>query len=228
MLELTNINKSFGKGDAMVHVLKDASISISNNEMVAIMGKSGCGKSTILNIMACLCSFDSGTYKLKGQTIDFSKQKNLLELRRNTIGIVLQNFALLDDITVHENIAISLSYRKLTKKEINKQVDEMLYLLEIDDKKKAYPPQLSGGQQQRVAIARAMIKKPEILIADEPTGSLDEQTENDILKIFKKIHSSGKTIIIATHDKNVAECCDRTVVLKNGNFHTDSLSEPLS
>lgn len=218
MIELIDIYKTYGKGDAMVHALKGASIHIQSNEMVAIMGKSGSGKSTLLNIMGGLCSFNSGECRFKGQSLDFNNQKNLLEFRRNTVGIVMQSFALLDDITVHENIAMSLNHRKLTKKEISKQVDEMLDLLEIGDKKKAYPPQLSGGQQQRVAIARAMIKKPEILLADEPTGSLDEQTESYVLDILKRIHSSGKTIVIATHDKSVAECCDRTVILKDGAF----------
>ena len=219
MIELNNIYKIYGKGDSIVHALKGATIHIQSNEMVAIMGKSGSGKSTLLNIMGGLCSFNSGEYMFKGQNLDFNNQKNLLEFRRNTVGIVLQNFALLDDITVHENIAMSLNYHKLTKKEIRKQVDEMLDLLEIGDKKKAYPPQLSGGQQQRVAIARAMIKNPEFLLADEPTGSLDDQTESYVLDILKRIHSSKKTtIVIATHDKSVAECCDRTVILKDGAF----------
>ncbi len=218
MIELNNIHKTFGKGNTTVHALKGTNLNVAENEMLAIMGKSGSGKSTLLNILGGLCAYDKGSYTFNGKALDFSKQKNLLEFRRNMVGIVLQSFALLDDINVYENIALPLKYRKLSKKEINRQVDEVLAMLEIEDKKKAYPNQLSGGQQQRVAIARAMIKKPEILLADEPTGSLDEETEKDVLEIFERIHESGKIIIIATHDKTVADCCDRTVVLKNGAF----------
>ncbi len=222
MITLTDIQKSFGKGEAAVHALRGVSLTIAENEMIAIMGKSGCGKSTLLNIISGLLTADAGEYCYK-KTLMQNTPKQFLPFRRNTVGIVLQYFALLDDRTVYDNIALALRYHGLSKKEVKDKVAKALELLEISDKSKAYPSQLSGGQQQRVAIARAMVKDPDIILADEPTGALDEETGEIVMGIFKAIHALGKTIVLVTHDENIASQCQRTIYMKDGQITTPLL-----
>lgn len=222
MIELKEIEKTFGKSDAAVHALRGVNLHIAQGEMLAIMGKSGSGKSTLLNIIGGLIAPDAGEYRYCGAPIDFHVQKNLLRFRRNTVGVILQHFALLDDMTVRDNVMLALRHSKLSRKQQLQRTLELLQLLEIEDKATAYPLQLSGGQQQRVAIARAMVKQPDILLADEPTGALDEETEKTVLEILKKIHSMGKTIIIVTHDESVAKICERIIVLKDGTVQDNS------
>ena len=216
MITLQNIHKTFGTGDAAVHALRGVSLSIAQGEMVAIMGKSGCGKSTLLNVLSGLTSFDRGEFCFRGKAMDGANANSLLAFRRNTVGFVLQHFALIDDITVLDNVLLALRHSKLSRTQQHEKAYEMLALLELDDKQKAYPTQLSGGQQQRVAIARAMVKNPDLLLADEPTGALDEETEQTVLAVLQKIHAMGKTVVVVTHDESVASICQRTIVMKNG------------
>ena len=216
MLKLTGIHKAFGKKDARVEALRGVDMEIHRGEMVAIMGKSGSGKSTLLNICGALMRPDQGEYRFDGKVLDLDRQKVLTKMRKDHIGFVVQYFALIEDMNVFENVALPLRYQKLPRREIRSRVTEALKLLEIEDKIKAYPVELSGGQQQRVAIARAIVKNPQLLLADEPTGALDEATEESVMEVFEQIHLMGKTLIIVTHDEKVADRCDRIIYLRDG------------
>ena len=189
--------------------------------MVAIMGKSGCGKSTLLNILGGLITMDSGEYYYKGEKVITAKQKNLTMLRRKEIGFVVQYFALVDDMNIYKNVELPLKYLGYSAKERKSRVLKALAELELSAKKKAYPTELSGGQQQRVAIARAIVKNPDLILADEPTGALDEMTGEIVMDIFRKLNKNGKTIIIVTHDPNIAAKCDRTIRLRDGMIIND-------
>ena len=216
IIRTVDIRKTFGKKDVAVHALNGVTISIEKGEMVAIMGKSGSGKSTLLNILGGLMSMDKGKYFYNDEPLDFSKQKNLINFRKNCVGFIVQYFALIDDMNVFDNVALPLKYKGFSKKLTHELVYKFLDYLEIKEKAKAYPDELSGGQQQRVSIARALVKNPDIILADEPTGALDEKTEESVLNIFKELYQKGKTIIIVTHDDKVANICNRVINLRDG------------
>lgn len=218
MIQVEDIVKTFGKGkrEAVVEALRGVSLSIREGEMVAVMGKSGSGKSTLLNILGGMMSADSGTYLYDGKTVNVKRQKDLVRFRRKEIGFVVQYFALVDDLNVFGNVALPLKYQGYSSKKIKQMVMGALKELGIEDKVNAYPTELSGGQQQRVAIARAVVKSPRVILADEPTGALDEATSEEVQKIFRTLNEKGKTVIIVTHDANVAEKCDRIICVKDG------------
>lgn len=216
MLKLIGIRKTFGKKDAKVEALRGVDLEIKRGEMVAIMGKSGSGKSTLLNICGALMKPDQGEYIFDGKSLDVNRQAVLTELRKDHIGFIVQYFALIEDMNVFENVALPLRYQRMRRREIRTKVVETLKQLEIWDKVKAYPDELSGGQQQRVAIARAIVKDPELILADEPTGALDEATEDSVMEVFERIHQTGKTLLIVTHDEKVAKKCDRIIYLRDG------------
>lgn len=184
--------------------------------MVAVMGKSGSGKSTLLNILGGMISFDRGEYIYDGKTVNFKSQRELGRFRRNEIGFVVQYFALVEDLNVFQNVALPLKYQGLPSKKIRAKVMDTLQELGISDKAKYYPSELSGGQQQRTAIARAIVKQPRVILADEPTGALDETTGEEVQGIFRELNSKGKTIIIVTHDARVAGICERRIFLRDG------------
>ncbi|WP_394920650.1 ABC transporter ATP-binding protein [uncultured Robinsoniella sp.] len=213
---LKGISKNFGKGKLRHNVLSEINLSIKQSEMVAIMGKSGSGKSTLLNILGGLIIADEGEYLYCGEIMDFTKIKRIIDFRRENIGFIVQYFALINDYNVFQNVALPLNYTKCKRKDKKTKVKEVLKALEIEDKACAYPDELSGGQQQRVAIARAIVKNPQIILADEPTGALDEKTGDNVLDILKELNREGKTIVIATHDNKIANICDRTIVLQDG------------
>lgn len=215
-IEAKNIHKTFGKGDAAVHALRGASLSVDKGEMVAVMGKSGSGKSTLLNILGGLMTMDEGELRVGGKKVDFRKKKYLLNYRRREVGFVVQYFALIDDMNVYKNVSLPLRYQGIPRAKIRQRTTKMLRNLGIEEKAKSYPGELSGGQQQRAAIARALVKNAKIILADEPTGALDEDTGNDVMKLFQRLKMKDRTIIIVTHDSKVAEYCDRIVYLRDG------------
>lgn len=216
LIKTNDISKSFGKKDAAVKALDKVSIEVEDGEYVAVMGKSGSGKSTLLNILGGLMEMDEGEFFYKDEQLDFSNRKVLTNYRREKIGFIVQYFALIDDLTVFDNIALSLRYKKMSKRQIKKTVESTLEDLGISNKARAYPNELSGGQQQRVAIARAIVKNPELILADEPTGALDEATGQDVLSIFEALNERGMTVVVVTHDDKVASRCDRIICLRDG------------
>ena len=215
-IEAKGIHKTFGKGDAAVHALRGASLSVDKGEMVAVMGKSGSGKSTLLNILGGLMTMDEGELYVDGKKVDFRKKKYLLNYRRREVGFEVQYFALIDDMNVYRTVTLPLRYQGIPRAKIKQRTTKMLQHLGIEEKAKAYPGELSGGQQQRAAIARALVKNARIILADEPTGALDEGTGDDVMKLFQRLKKKDRAIIIVTHDNKVAEYCDRIVYLRDG------------
>ena len=215
-IEAKGIHKTFGKGDAAVHALRGVSLSVDKGEMIAVMGKSGSGKSTLLNILGGLMTMDEGELYVDGKKVDFRKKKYLLNYRRREVGFVVQYFALIDDMNVYKNVSLPLRYQGIPRAKIKQRTTKMLRHLGIEEKAKAYPSELSGGQQQRAAIARALVKNARIILADEPTGALDEGTGDDVMKLFQRLKKKDRAIIIVTHDNKVAEYCDRVVYLRDG------------
>ena len=214
-IELKRINKSFGKKSSKVDVLEDLDLSIGKGELVAIMGKSGSGKTTLLNILAGIDAPDSGEYLFDEKPMKIKSAADGVRFRRNNIGIVLQHFALINDFTVYENVEVGLWESGLSSGEKRKRVFDVLERLEIADLKDKYPGKLSGGEKQRVAIGRAIICEPKLLLADEPTGSLDSTTEEHIIKIIQDLNkTNGTTVVVVTHDDEVAKSCMRTIRLE--------------
>lgn len=205
LLRLEHITKNFGKGDGKVAALRDISLKIDEGELVAIIGKSGSGKSTLLNIIGSLMRSDGGEYYYKNNKMDFSKERVATEFRKNKIGFIVQYFGLIDDKNVYQNVALPLKYQKRKKSEIRKKVTETLRYFEIESKIKSYPNQLSGGQ-----------KESEIILADEPTGALDEENGRNVMKVLKELNESGKTVIIVTHDNKIAGQCNRIIEIRDG------------
>ncbi len=216
MIEMKGVRKTFGKKEARVEALRGIDLSISQGEMVAIMGKSGSGKSTLLNILGGMMPMDDGAYLYQGRQIAGLGQKALARFRRDEIGFVVQYFALVDDLNIFQNVALPLKYQGHSKKAIREMVMDALGELEIAEKAKAYPCELSGGQQQRASIARAIVKRPSLILADEPTGALDEATGEAVQEIFRRLNGQGRTVVIVTHDARVAGSCGRMVSLKDG------------
>lgn len=214
LLEFKDIKKIYGKDDYATVALKGINLKINQGESIAIMGTSGSGKSTLLNIIGCLDTQTSGNYLFKETSIDSFKDKDLAKLRNSSFGFIVQNFALIDDFTVYENVVIPLEYSKNKKRKSD--IINLLKLLGIDRKLNKTPKELSGGQCQRVAIARALINDPDIILADEPTGSLDKKTGQDIMNILLDLNKKGKTLIIVTHDTNIAKQCDRILTIEDG------------
>ncbi|MCQ2534237.1 MAG: ABC transporter ATP-binding protein [Clostridia bacterium] len=209
LIELQKICKSFGE----VKVLEDLDFKVEEGEMVAIVGKSGAGKTTLLNIIAAIEFPDSGKYIFDGGEVLIKNTGDGINFRKDRISLVVQHFALINDFTVYDNVELSLWESNMNASSRRKVVHKVLKSLGIDELSSKYPASLSGGEKQRVAIARAIVGNPKILLADEPTGSLDSDTEKEILAILKELNKKGMTIVIITHDQDVANVCDRTVVL---------------
>lgn len=207
LIELKGIKKQFKNGSKIENILENLDLQIYEGESVAIKGRSGCGKSTLLNILGGLTPFDDGEMHFNEMNISNVTESQRAEFRKKNIGFITQNFHLLDDRSIYENISLPLQYLKMNKKQIKMRVEEVISDMEIEHTISREVSKLSGGERQRIAIARAIVKKPLILLADEPTGSLDEQTENSILNIFNKLHQQGMTMVIVTHDDTVSNSC---------------------
>ena len=213
MIEMINIKKEFGKDSCKRVLFKDFSFKINDGEMVAIMGKSGCGKTTLLNIIGGLESLSSGEYLFNSNEIYKYNEKQLLKFRRNSVSFVFQNFALINEYTVMDNILLPLEYKYGNKKCGKKRAIELLNNLGINYLINHKIEYLSGGEKQRVAVARALITNSKVVLADEPTGALDEKSSIDLMHLFKSINKLGVSVIIVTHDIDVANYCDRIIKL---------------
>ena len=214
LVEFKNICKSFKTGGKETVICDNFDLAVEKGELVAIMGKSGCGKTTILNMIAGIEPIDSGEYIFDGVPVKIRTASDGVKFRRNKIGIILQHFALINDYNDYENVELGLWESGLGEKEIRHRTHEMLESLGIADLRDKYPNKLSGGEKQRVAIGRALVCKPALLLADEPTGALDAETEAEIVALIKKINKeTNTTMIIVTHDKEVADNCSRIITL---------------
>lgn len=216
MIRLENINKSYHVGQNQIHALQDINVQIEQGEFVAIQGSSGSGKSSLLNILGILDSFDSGAYYLEDKLIADLSEHEAARYRNRYIGFVFQSFHLLPFKTAVENVALPLYYQKMPRRQRNKIALEYLERMGLKDRANHLPSELSGGQAQRVAIARALIAKPSLILADEPTGALDTVTSRQIMDIFKEIHADGVTIIVVTHEDDIAENAQRIIYMRDG------------
>ncbi|QAA34858.1 ABC transporter ATP-binding protein [Clostridium manihotivorum] len=231
-VNIKDIVKKYVTYGTVTMALDSISLEISEGEMIAIMGPSGSGKSTMLNILGCLDEPTSGEYLINDKSVEKLGSLELAKTRNERIGFIFQQFALIDEYTVQDNIELPLIYKnlyckrkdKLSRKEINCRVLNMLEALGIKEHRFKHPYQLSGGQQQRVAIARALIGEPEIIIADEPTGALDQKTGKEVMNLLVDINKKGKTVIIVTHDENVAAYCKRRIDILDGQVISDRLT----
>ncbi len=221
IISLNEIRKSYYLGKQELKVLKGITLDISKNEYVALMGPSGSGKSTLMNILGCLDSPTSGKYILNGQDVSKMEDDALADVRNKEIGFVFQQFNLLPRLTAAENVALPLIYNGTSKKERTERALEMLKRVGLDDRSHHKPNELSGGQNQRVAIARALVNNPSIILADEPTGNLDSRTSVEIMNIFGKIQSEGNTVVLVTHEEDIAHFAHRIIRLRDGIIETD-------
>lgn len=226
IIHFTNINKSYFMGNQAIPVLNGINLDIFKNEYVALMGPSGSGKSTLMNILGCLDSPTGGTYILNGKDVSKMPDNDLAEVRNKEIGFVFQQFNLLPRLTAAENVALPLVYAGVGKRERTERAMEVLAKVHLADRSHHKPNELSGGQIQRVAIARAIINNPAIILADEPTGNLDSKTSVEVMEIFGKIQAAGNTVVLVTHEEDIAKYAKRVVRLRDGIIESDTLRTP--
>ena len=216
MIRLMSVCKNYQVGSEEIHALDNASLEVKEGEFVSIIGPSGSGKSTLMNIIGCLDNADSGAYILDGIPIEDYSENELAKIRNRKIGFVFQNFNLISKLTAEENIELPLIYQKVKRAERERRVEEAIRRVKLEKRATHYPAELSGGQQQRVAIARAIATNPSIILADEPTGNLDSQTSAEIMNIFHELHAHGNTIVLITHDRDVARQAQRSINIFDG------------
>ena len=223
MLKLKNIHKSYQQGSQEFPILKGIDLHVKEGDFLAIMGPSGSGKSTLMNIIGCLDKASAGSYHIEGTDVSDLSDNQLSDLRNQKIGFVFQNFNLMPKLTACQNVELPLTYMKVPKKERRERALEMLRLVGLEERSDFKPMELSGGQKQRVAIARALVTNPSFILGDEPTGALDTKTSVQIMELFKQFNEQGKTIVIITHEPEVAQLCKQTVVLRDGKIETRTL-----
>ena len=223
LIKITNIKRDFVLGDEIVYILKGIDLEINKGEYVALMGPSGSGKSTLMNILGCLDTPTSGKYILNGKDVSLMHDDDLAEIRNKEIGFVFQTFNLLPRTTALDNVALPMIYAGYSKSDRTQRAIEVLKQVNLADRMDHQPNQLSGGQRQRVAIARALVNKPSIILADEPTGNLDSKTSEEIMKLLAEIHNNGNTIIVVTHEEEIAAHAKRIIRLKDGMIESDTL-----
>ena len=216
MIRIENITKTFRTEEVETMALNGVSMEVKEGEFVAIMGPSGCGKSTLLNILGLLDNPDGGTYMLDGEEVAGMKERERTRLRKGRIGFVFQSFNLIDELTVEENVELQLKYLDVPKSERKQRVLDILRRVNMSHRAKHYPQQLSGGQQQRVAIARAVVGKPQLILADEPTGNLDSKNGKETMELLRQLNAEGTTIVMVTHSRHDATYAHRIVNLFDG------------
>ena len=226
ILQLRGITRDFKLGSQTVHVLKGIDLDIAKNEYVALMGPSGSGKSTLMNLLGCLDTPTSGSYELNGTDVSSLNDNALAEIRNSEIGFVFQTFNLLPRSTALENVALPLVYAGLSKEDRLARAAEVLDQVGLSDRMDHRPNQLSGGQRQRVAVARALVNRPALILADEPTGNLDSKTSLEIMKLFDEIQAAGNTVVLVTHEEDIAQYAKRVIRLVDGNIHSDTTNNP--
>jgi putative ABC transport system ATP-binding protein len=228
IIETHNLARSYKMGDNIVNALQDVSISIDRGEYVAFMGPSGSGKSTLMNIVGCLDSPNSGTYKLNNQEVSDMTENDLAEVRNKEIGFVFQTFNLLPRASALDNVALPLVYAGYNKSDRDEMAMAALESVNLADRYHHKPNELSGGQRQRVAIARALVNNPSIILADEPTGNLDTKTSYDIMELFQNLHDKGNTIIMVTHEDDIAHYAHRIIRLRDGLIEWDKKNDSIN
>jgi putative ABC transport system ATP-binding protein len=221
LIKITNIKRDFPLGNEIVYVLKGIDLEINKGEYVALMGPSGSGKSTLMNILGCLDTPTSGTYILNGKHVSEMQDDELAGIRNKEIGFVFQTFNLMPRTTALDNVALPMVYAGHSKSERVERATEVLTQVGLDDRMDHKPNQLSGGQRQRVAVARALVNKPSIILADEPTGNLDSKTSVEIMNLFDEIHANGNTVILVTHEEDIASHAHRIIRLRDGVIESD-------
>lgn len=228
IISLKDIRRDFPMGTQIINVLKGIDLEIHKGEYVALMGPSGSGKSTLMNLIGCLDTPTSGTYVLRGQDVSKMTDNELADIRNKEIGFVFQTFNLLPRQTALQNVALPLVYAGLSSSDRTKKAEHALSMVSLDDRMDHRPNQLSGGQRQRVAIARALVNDPALILADEPTGNLDTKTSIDIMKLFDQIHKNGNTIVIVTHEEDIARHAHRIIRLRDGIVESDEVNKELT
>lgn len=218
---MQGICKSYQMGTEKLNVLKNVNFSVNEGEFTAILGPSGSGKSTLMNIIGCMDTPDSGKYFLDGIAVHDAKEKELVKIRNREIGFIFQNYHLIPTYTVMQNIIMPLLMRGEDRKTAEKECREVIEMLGLSERVHHKPSELSGGQRQRVAVARALCSKPSLLLADEPTGALDQKSGTEVLKLFTRLHEMGHTIVMITHDMNVAKWAQRTVRIVDGELYEE-------
>lgn len=225
IISVRKLQKTYIMGTTKVHALKSIDLDIDKNEFVALMGPSGSGKSTLMNLLGCLDTPTAGDYYLNSTNVSFMEDSELAEVRNKEIGFVFQTFNLLPRLSALENVALPLVYGGISKRERQERAQEVLDSVGLGDRVSHKPNELSGGQRQRVAVARALVNRPSIILADEPTGNLDTKTSIEIMEIFERIHALGNTIILVTHEPDIAEHAHRIIRLRDGLVESDEKNE---
>ena len=226
LFSMAGIEKYYPMGDEQAHILKNIHLTVYQGEYLSILGPSGSGKSTLMNIIGCLDTPTSGDYVLNGQAIEELTEAELAEIRSREIGFVFQNSQLLPRLTAQKNVELPLIYAGVPHKERKRRAREMLERVGLQDRMEHFPNQLSGGQQQRVAIARALVGNPSLLLADEPTGALDQKTGRQVMALFQELNEEGRTVVMITHDIHIASCARRVVHIIDGELREGSLVSP--